>query len=498
MRTKIKNTVAFLLFITTLASAQENKFLNRNYWKTNPSIEQIEKDIAAGNDPAELTSSMFDPVCFALLAKTDNGTIKYLLGKDGNNVDKLTHDGRTYAFWAANTSNLEILKYLVQKGAKVNIEDSHGYSVANFAAVTGQLNTEMYDFLLANGADLKTEKNHDGANALLLAASFAKDFEIIDYFVEKGLSINSIDIYENGIFNYAVKGGNIPVLKKLVEKGLPYNTIDKKGSNAMLLASQGTRRTQNTLEVYKYLKELGIPVNIADKEGKTPLHYISGRNKDIDTYRFFIENGVDVKKQDASGTTPFMNAARTNDLEVVKYLFNYVEDINAHDKNGRSALAMAVDKNKVEVIDFLLEKGADINTTDKKGNNLAFYLLGNYNAKNPEIFESKLNLLQKHGLDLTKTQNNGNTLLHLAAKENNLELLKRLEEFDIDINKKNNDGNTVLHIAAMTSKNDDILRYLIKIGADKNIKTDFEESVYDLANENEQLKKHGIGLTFLK
>lgn len=237
MRAKI-NTIALLLFITTLTRAQENKFLNRNYWKTNPSIEQIEKDITAGNDPTELTSSMFDPVCFALLEKTNNNTIKYLLGKEGNNIDKLTHDGRTYAFWAANTNNLEILEYLVNKGAKVNIEDSHGYSVANFAAVTGQLNTKIYDFLLANGADIKTEKNHDGANALLLVAPFAKDYEIIDYFVQKGLDLNSTDIFENGIFNYAAKGGNITLLKTLVEKGLPYKTINKKAATPCFLLAK--------------------------------------------------------------------------------------------------------------------------------------------------------------------------------------------------------------------------------------------------------------------
>ncbi|MFT6934967.1 MAG: hypothetical protein ACJAUQ_001359, partial [Maribacter sp.] len=34
--------------------------------------------------------------------------------------------------------------------------------------------------------------------------------------------------------------------------------------------------------------------------------------------------------------------------------------------------------------------------------------------------------------------------------------------------------------------------------ADKTAKTDFEESVYDLASENELLAKHKVALEFLK
>jgi uncharacterized protein len=39
---------------------------------------------------------------------------------------------------------------------------------------------------------------------------------------------------------------------------------------------------------------------------------------------------------------------------------------------------------------------------------------------------------------------------------------------------------------------------LISIGADKSITTDFEESVYDLASENELLTQRNIKIDFLK
>ena len=73
-----------------------------------------------------------------------------------------------------------------------------------------------------------------------------------------------------------------------------------------------------------------------------------------------------------------------------------------------------------------------------------------------------------------------------------------LEKFNIAINQRNNDGNTALHLAAMSSHNETILKYLIAQGADKSLKTEFEETVYDLVSENELLKEQLNSLDYLK
>lgn len=501
----IFTTIAFLF--TVIGTAQENVFLDREYWKANPSIAKIEKDITAGHDITELNSGMFDAVCFALLEKTDNATVKHLLEKVGNDVNKLTHDGRTYLMWAAYADNLDMVKYLVEKGGKADVKGSHGYNAINFAARGGVTDTELYDFLLANGADLN-DKTNNGANAILLVAPTTTGYgmesnsesgqEIIEYFAEKGLDINSTDTDGNGIFNYAARGGDVALLKILVDKGLPYNTTNKNGGNAILMASQGSDNPKNGLETFTYLESLGLKPNITDKEGRNPLHAIASDSDDLTLLQYFIDKGVDADKADKAGRTPFMNAANSNELEVVQFFSEYVKDMNAQDENGRSALAMAVNRNDAEVVAFLIKKEADVSVKDTDGNTLAYYLLNNFNAEDPEAFEKKLILLKEKGLSLTEPQQNGNTLLHLAAKDDNMALLKRLEDVKIDIDKKNDEGNTALHLAAMTSDNDALLKYLIEQGADKNAKTEFEESVYDLASENELLQKNQVALEFLR
>ncbi|AZQ59430.1 ankyrin repeat domain-containing protein [Maribacter sp. MJ134] len=498
MQSLSKLTCSFLaLLCITLGLAQENVFLSRDYWKANPSIDKIEADISEGNDIAQLNGNMFDAVSYALLAETDNSIVKYLLTKKGNEVDKITHDGRTYIFWAAYRNNLDIVKYLVENGAKADVKDSHGYNVINFAARAGITNTTLYDFLLKHKADINDVTNN-GANALLLVAPSVLDYATIAYFNMKGLDLESTDDEGNNLFHYAARGGNIELLKKLIEKGLSYNSLNKLGGNAILMASQGADQLKDGLTTFKYLENLGLEANITDKQGRNPLHAIAYKSDDLSLFEYFIEKGVDVNKQDKGGDSPFMNAANSNTLSVVEFLFDYVEDINTKDENGRSALAMAVNRNSADIVKYLLQKGADSKTVDVKGNSLAYYLMNSFNAKKPEVFEAKLKALQKSGLVMTTAQNNGNTLLHLAAKENDLTLLKRLEKFNIGINQRNNDGNTALHLAAMSSHNETILKYLIAQGADKSLKTEFEETVYDLVSENELLREQLNILDYLK
>ncbi|MNR19199.1 Ankyrin repeats (3 copies) [compost metagenome] len=142
-----------------------------------------------------------------------------------------------------------------------------------------------------------------------------------------------------------------------------------------------------------------------------------------------------------------------------------------------------------------------MNVTDKDGNNLGVYLIQSYRSeasKGQDPFEAKVKLLQDKGLNLAAAQKDGSTLYHLAAVKNDLNLLKKLASLNIDVNAKNKDGMTALHKAAMISKNDEILKYLISIGAKKDIKTEFDESAYALAKENESLTKQNVSIEFLK
>lgn len=488
-----KILIGLLALVSFSAQAQKNVFFDQSFWKGNVDLASIKAEIAKGNSPSELNGMSMDATVYAINAEAPQESIFFLLSQKGNDVNKLTHDGRTYLFWAASKGNVEVMEYLLKKGAKVDLQDSHGYTPLTFAATSGQINTKVYDLCIQYGANLKKDLNHDGANALLIAIPNDKDLTLTDYFVAKGLSLTGVDAAGNTAFNYAARRGNIDLMNKLIKKGVKFN------DNAMIMAGQGTRRDANGLEVYQYLEGLKIKPNAIGANGENALSYIVRKPKQEEIINYFVGKGVDLNQADNEGTTAFMNAAASNrDLATIELLLKNVKDINLVNKKGISALAMAVRGNSAEVVDLLIQKGADLKVVDSNGDNLAYYLLQAYSGQRAEDFESKLKLLLSKGFDVAAVQKNGNSLYHLAVAKGDLALVKKIEPLKVDVNLKNKDGFTALHKAVMTAKDTNTLKYLLSIGAKKELTTDFKETTYELAAENEYLSKNNISIDFLK
>lgn len=488
-----KLILPLLIFFTSTAHAQKNAFFDQAFWKSSPNVEAVKAKIAEGNSPVESNPNGFDAVVYAINSDAPIETIKFLLSYKENSPNKITHDSRTYIFWAANKGNLEVMKLLLDNGAKVNIVDSKGLSPLNFAASAGQTNTLVYDLLIKNGADLKNELSHDGANALLLSASGDTNMVLINYFISKGLKFSSADKNGNTVLNYALRSGNKNYIRTLLQKGAKFN-------NSIVMATQSARgREANKLDFYRFLvEEVKIDPTTSGLNGETALHNICRRPGNIEEIKYFISKGLDVNKTDKDGNTAFMFAAASADISTIEFLKNFIKDINQKNSEGYSALTYTVKNNKAEVVKYLLNKGADSKVTDIKNNNLAGELIKSFSPSKEKEFLEKMQLLENAGVNFNLPQAEGNTLYHIAIVKENLSLLKSLEHFNININAKNKDGFTVLHKAAMLATNDEILKYLISQKADKNIATEMNESVYDLAVENETLKKNKISLEFLK
>lgn len=470
-----------------------NPLLNASFWQEKPGLDAVKAAVEKGANPAEFNGNAFDPVVMAINAGASNEAIIYLLEQKGNDVNKITHDSRNYIHWSASKGNTVVMEYLLGKGSKVSNPDSHGSTPIMFAAGGGQQDTKVYDLLISKGANLKTELNHDGANALLVAIGNDPEFKVTDYFVSKGLPLQSKDAAGNTAFDYAARAGNIKNMKLLQSKGVKHT------NNALIFASQGGRRGGNTLDVFQYLETLGIKPTVTAKNGDNVLHALVRRPGQNDIIKYFIGKGVNVNQTNEDGNNVFMNAAASNrDTALIALLKAQVKDINHANKTGATALSLAVRGNAPEVVEYLLNQGASLKTTDAKGNNLVYYLFESYSPRNTKEFDGKLALLKSKGLDIATPQQDGSTLYHLAVAKNDLGLLKQVQTYGADVNAKNKEGMTALHKAAMIAKDDAALKYLLSIGAKKEIGTSFNETAHQLAAENEYLTKQNISVDFLK
>ncbi|GIZ07626.1 ankyrin repeat domain-containing protein [Flavobacterium sp. UMI-01] len=488
------------LLTSVLASAQQkNSLLNPTFWKPTTEISMVQNEISKGNNPSESNDRAFDPVVYAINNDAPVATIQFLLEQPGNSVNKSTHDNRNYLHWASYKGNLPIVNYLIAKGANINLEDSHGTTPLTFAASAGVKDTALYETFFKAGIDPK-KKNKEGATLLMLAIAGDKDLELTQYFITKGLSLKDMDNEGNTVVNYVARTGNIELMKKLIQKGI------KPTDNALLMAAQGSRRESNTLEVFQFLiEEAKLKPTTTNKEGETVLHYLVRKPNQNEIINYFLKKGVNPNQANNEGTTPLMLAASGRDTAALEQLLPIVNNKNAVNTKGESALTMAVKSGTSQAVALLLTNGVNPNVIDKDGNNLAFHLIQSYQPQTgreidakQDSFTNKTQLLQEKGFDITTPQKDGSTLYHIAILKNDLALLKKITALQLDINHKNQDGLTVLHKAAMIAKDDSLLKYLLSLGAKKDITTEFGETAYALAKENETLTKNNTSVEFLK
>ena len=492
---------AFLCASLFFSAQSRNTLLDQNFWKSKPTVENVQAEISKGSNASQFNPTNMDPAVLAIINDAPLETIKFLVEQPGNGVDKVTHEGRTYLHWAGLRANHDAVKYLLEKGSDINLLEAHDFDILTIISTNGSSKKETFELLEKYGVKIN-KKYEDGSTALLLGMTGDKDFTLTDYFLTKGLSIKDTDKAGNTAVDYAAKGGNVFAMKKLIAAGV------KPTNNSLIFAAEGTRRFTSNLDTYKYIVEdLKIKPTISNKNGESILHLIAKKPNQTENIKYFLEKGLDVNKVDSEGNTPFMNAAGGKDLATLELLLPKVKNINAVNTKGESALTQAVKNGSSEVVKFLIDKGADFKIIDKAGNNLAYHWVQSYRAPRGGGFQGgsqkddmgeKLVLLQSKGVDFSKAQKDGNTLYHTAIVKTDLSLLKKLEPLKINIDAINEEGMTVLHKAALISKNDEILKYLLSLGAKKDIKTEFGETAYDLASENEYLTKNKINIDFLK
>ncbi len=488
---KIKFTLLFLA-LSFLGKAQNNTLLQGAFWKTNPTLETVKAEIAKGNDPSEQNPGFFDPVVYAINSKTANDVLIFMIEQKGNSINKKTHHSRTYLQWAAASGNLELVNYLLKKGSDVNYVDSHGANVITYAAEVGNKNIAVYEALVKAGANINT-KNEDGATLMMLSIANDTDLKLADYFTSKGMSIKDKDKYGRTVADYAAKLGNIEIIEKLVAKGV------KPTDQALFFATQGSREKQNGLEVYQSLIEkYKLNPKATHPNGASILNFLN-RRPNAEIINYFIAQGADVNKADKDGNTPLMLFSNGKDPKIFLTILSKSTTINAANIKGETALSNAFANGSAEIAQILLKGGADAKTTDKDGNNLVYYWFNSYKPGNDnQDFDLKLSLLKSSGLDVKAPQKNGNTILHIAAEKENLDMVKKALELGADINAKNQDGNTALHLIALTAKDATILKTLVDAGAKKDLKTEFDETAYELAKTNQFLVKNKVSVEFLK
>ena len=285
-------------------------------------------------------------------------------------------------------------------------------------------------------------------------------------------------------------------------------------------------------DIISLLRNNHIEINALDSHGYNPLHYaIKQEQPDIVNLLLTIESEDEqnpIEKSDPNITTnDYSNSIITsplllaliyvNDTEksnkIIKMLLKSGAKCDYKDEENCTFFLRACEKGRTEIINYILEKDPCPIELNKEVSNFGGALHMALLGSQDDLITP---LLQK-GIDLTIKNSDGNTALHLALLEKQMNQFKEILDFivasDMDnskkkeiINAQNNEGNTLLHELAL-SKSNFLINYLInkipkEFAADETIKNkegfDYKEAgenmikIQQQREENEKKRKEEI------
>lgn len=166
--------------------------------------------------------------------------------------------------------------------------------------------------------------------------------------------------------------------------------------------------------------------------------------------------------------TPLIIASKLGYLSIVKLLVQYNADINQQDSLSFTPLMFAAKEGHREIVKYLLELNADIKLKELSGKTALKLAVDEKHSKVVELFATQTKSSKKK-IDLEA--------LVFAVEKRNIELVKSMFDSSGKLNLKNRHGANAL-IKAVSLDQIEIVKLLIKVGADVNFTYDGEVALY--------------------
>ena len=373
---------------------------------------------------------------------------------------------------AVSAGHLALVKELIKAGADVNKGNSHKETPLMFAAING--NIELIELLLSAGADVNAKSaSYSSATGprsytALYFASESGHLQAVETLLSAGAKTD-IPNTEHPLAG-ASERGHLEIVKLLQASGAQIQTITTgpgcQSSNPLVKAVRG-----GNVEVVKALIDGGASVNALGCDNTSPLKWaIFIKNAEI--VKVLVNAGAKVNKSDTDGVTgrkcsPLELAKEIGDKEIIDILKKAAPKA---DTQKEIDLIRASESGNIKKVKELIVADIDINQKLISAN-----LLASANGCEPPSLYSMT----------------GETPLQRAAENGHLEIVKMLLAAGAKTDIQNSFGETALMLASKRGYTD-IVKALLKAGADFNIKNKCGGTAETMARRMEQTDVRNI------
>lgn len=151
----------------------------------------------------------------------DKDKVKELLNSGVNIDERSNTNQRTALMWAVNGGNTRMVKFLIKRGADVNLFDNSLDTALHYGGQGIIENLTIVKLLVENGANV----NFINANGIMPIVLY-HDVQIFQYLIDNGADINC-KINNKSLLYYLCKSNRDELVKILLNSGVEINEESK-------------------------------------------------------------------------------------------------------------------------------------------------------------------------------------------------------------------------------------------------------------------------------
>ncbi|KAG5760011.1 hypothetical protein H9Q72_011870 [Fusarium xylarioides] len=368
---------------------------------------------------------------------------------------------------AAGAGQLLIVEYLLKKGANPN--EKNGARKTPLSSASSSDRNEVVKALLRCGATINLE-DHNRKIALHYAAEY-NNYDIVTTLLDhpKKVNIDALDSQRYTPLHCACMKGNDRIASLLLESKASWNARSQKGETPLHLSVLSSETVEELLRV-------GADHDPTDILMQTPLHKAAHHNS-LESVKLLVKRGAAINSYDSDGELPLSLAIKHNDTELLQELYTDSLRDSMSETTRWKVLSSAIEEQSLIALGFLHSMvESAVGTTNDDGNTLLHLAAGN---KSLDIVTSLIG----YGFDVNQPGAGGSTPLLEATSASQAPIVQRLVDSGADVDRADKSLDTPLFLATIRNRLD-IIDILLRAGADinktcSNGETPLYTSIYD-------------------
>uniref|UniRef100_A0A4W4FNV1 Ion transport domain-containing protein n=1 Tax=Electrophorus electricus TaxID=8005 RepID=A0A4W4FNV1_ELEEL len=355
---------------------------------------------------------------------------------------------------AVRGGTMDVIKLCISKGAKVDQQQCDKSTALHFACTQGAIEAVKVMLVPFKSVD-EIINIRDAANQTPLHRSVHS--HVLDktcnsprdlLFFGKGADMDCIDIKGLSPLLLATTCSAWKTVSFLLSKGADVRVKDKTGCSFLhhvVLQPKGLRNLPENILQSKAVREL---LSEEDSDGCTPLHYACklGIHNSVQN---MLGLNISLSHKSKQKKSALHFAAEYGRVNTCQRLLDTITDsrlLNEGDENGLTPLHLASGGGHTKVVELLLRRGA-LFQNDYKGWSCLHHATAEGFTKTMEI------LLAGNIKLMDSTDEEGNTALHIAAREGHVAAVKLLLNSGAQITLSKNDT-SFIHEAVRNGRKD--------------------------------------------